>query len=104
MKAKLYKSENGTKYLNFQPKGGLFCSIPVITSGSRDKHNAWTWNGSFEKPTVRPSVKITNPVDGVVEHYWLNDGIAKMLSDCTNGLANQEVKLMDVKDIEVLNN
>lgn len=99
MKAKL-ENRNGIDYLSFTPVGmSIHTTIPVITKGSRDDANAWSWNGSLETPTVRPSVKTqyTNEKgENVIIHYWLNDGICQCLSDCTDGNANRNLILNDV--------
>lgn len=74
--------------------------MPVITSGSRDKANAWTWNSDLEKPTIRPSVRTnyTNEKgEDVIIHYWLNDGICQCLSDCTDGNSCKYLQLKDIK-------
>ena len=87
-------------YLEFTPKGMSFpISIPVITKGNRNELNAWTWNGSLEKPTVRPSVRTayTNNNGKFVEiHYWLNDGVCQCLSDCTDGNAGKNLELKNI--------
>lgn len=100
MKAKL-ENRNGIDYLSFTPEGMPFATmIPVITKGNRDKANAWTWNGSLDKPTVRPSVrtKYTNSEGVATEvHYWLNDGICDCLGDCKDGNAGKKLPLLDCK-------
>lgn len=35
----------------------------------------WEWNGSREKPTVRPSVRLKDGRDNSHWHGWLTDGI-----------------------------
>lgn len=100
MKAKL-ENRHGVDYLTFRVEGiKVPTTIPVITKGSRENTNAWTWNGSLEKPTVRPSVK-TQYMDNksgemVIIHYWLNNGICKCLGDCTDGNANKNIPLIEV--------
>ena len=101
MKAELITRPDGTSYLLFTVKGMDFeTQLPVITKGNRDKTYAWTWNGSLDKPTVRPSVK-TQYVDRdgneVTIHYWLNDGICQCLSDCTDGNAGKNLELNDIE-------
>jgi hypothetical protein len=103
MKVKI-EERNGTKYLYFQPEGMKVMSVPVITSGSRDKTNAWTWNGDLEKPTIKPSVLHTysksydvGEYKEIKIHFWLNDGVCKCLSDCTDGNANKTLELIPVK-------
>lgn len=99
MKSKI-ENRNGVDYLSFTPQGmKLPTIIPVIKKGSRDEANAWSWNGSLEFPTVRPSVRTqyTNEKgENVVIHYWLNDGVCQCLSDCTDGNANTNLPLVDV--------
>lgn len=80
------------------PTGKL--TLPVILRGTRDGTGCWTWNGSTEAPTLRPSVR----TEGCSEksngpflcHSWINDGSAQFLSDCSHDLANQTVPLLDV--------
>lgn len=85
---------SGGLHLEFQPHGYQFpIVLPVITHGSRDAANAWTWNGSTEKPTLKPSIKTTHR-DGTVSHIWLTDGMCQHLSDSTDGLAGQTLPLL----------
>lgn len=81
-------------HLEFQPHGYPDpIRLPVITKGSRAAANAWTWNESTEKPTLKPCVKTTQP-DGSVSHIWLTDGICHHLSDSTDGFAGQSLPLL----------
>lgn len=85
---------NGKKLLKIKPTGCEFpFELPVITSGNRDKANAWTWNGSLEKPTLKPSIKRTDGITGKISHMWLNDGMCQHLGDSTDGLAGQTLPL-----------
>lgn len=100
MKAKL-KEIDGQKHLMFcidygtdDKLDGYLC-LPVITSGSRDKNNSWTWNGDLLNPTLKPSIK-TNKHDGTVMHCWLNDGKTQMLNDSTIPNKGKTVDLIDV--------
>ena len=99
MKAKL-ENIDGVDYLTFTPEGKqIHTTLPVITQGSREKNNAWTWNGDLEKPTLRPSIKTryTND-DGNEEifHCWLTDGVCQCLSDCTDGNSGKYIPLINV--------
>lgn len=100
MKAKI-NNVNGIDYLTFTPDGlNALSSIPVITKGNRDELNAWTWNGSLETPTVKPSVRTiyaNESGEQVMIHYWLIDGICHCLSDCTDGNASKLINLGDIK-------
>lgn len=85
--------------LTFQPIGYTDpISLPVILSGSRDKANAWSWNGSVEKPTLRPSVRTIHE-DYTISHFWLTDGVCIYLEDSTNGLAGMECPLNPIKKL-----
>lgn len=82
------------RFLRFFPHGyDSPLELPVITSGSRDEAKAWTWNGSTEKPTLRPSIKTTHGGSGVISHLWLNDGECQHLGDSTDGLAGKTLPL-----------
>lgn len=75
------------------PTGKL--TLPVITHGTRDGTGCWTWNGSVDVPTLRPSVLTTN--HNFRCHSWINDGQAKFLSDCSHEYANMTIDLLDVE-------
>lgn len=74
------------------PTGRL--TLPVIRSGTREGTGCWTWNGSTEAPTLRPSVLTTSPRFRC--HSWINDGQAVFLADCDHSMAGQTVPLLDV--------
>ncbi len=98
-------NRDGQDYLKFFPHGYNHpLTLPVITKGSRDKHEGavWSWNGDLEKPTLKPSIKTTHGITKEITHYWLNDGICKYLGDCTDGNANKELplKAMTKKDMD----
>lgn len=96
MKTKL-REYNGRTLLTFQPHGYDYpIELPVITSGNRDKANAWTWNGDKEKPTLRPSIRTKHGGSGLISHMWLNDGVCQHLDDSTDGLAGRTLDLQDL--------
>lgn len=76
-------------------------TLPVIQHGTRAGTGCWTWNGSTDAPTVRPSV-LTKGHDFRC-HSWINDGSAQFLSDCSHDLANTTVPLLDVDAAETPN-
>jgi len=73
--------------------------IPVITSGDRAGTPCWTWNGSIDKPTLKPSI-LTRAYDGpnvsVLCHSFVTDGMVRFLKDCTHEFAGKTVELLDV--------
>jgi hypothetical protein len=82
--------------LEFMPHGYFFpISLPVILHGNREKAKSWTWNGSLEKPTLKPSIRTRHP-DGTMSHIWLIDGMCIHLEDSTDGFAG---KILPLKDL-----
>lgn len=72
--------------------------IPVQTKGARAGTGNWTWNGSVEKPTLRPSILSDfRPNDPLVDHLWITDGKAQFLSDCSHELAGQTLDLLEAE-------
>ncbi len=70
-----------------------------------DSHHAfstppWTFNGDYEKPTIRNSILVNqgsaNPTAPVC-HSWVTDGSIQFLTDCTHAMAGQTVELPDVE-------
>ena len=87
---------DGVGYLTFKVTEEIgLMKLPVITKGTRQGTNAWTWNGSLEKPTLRPSVRTSyrNGKEMTEIHYWLNDGICQCLDDCKDGNAGKKTCL-----------
>ena len=76
--------------LNIPGPTGML-TLPVILSGKRDGTGCWTWNGSTDSPTLRPSVLTTGRDFRC--HSWINDGAAQFLSDCSHGFRGQTVPL-----------
>lgn len=76
--------------------------LPVMIGGRREGTPNWTWNGSVDQPTVKPSVLTkggTYEGDAYTEHVchsWINDGKVQFLGDCTHELAGQTVDLLNV--------
>jgi hypothetical protein len=98
MKSKL-ENINGIDYLSFKPSEEIgLMQIPVITKGTREGTGAWTWNGDFEKPTLRPSLRTSyhNGKEMTEIHYWLNDGICDCLSDCKDGNSGKKIELLEL--------
>lgn len=73
--------------------------LPVMIGGTRRGTPNWTWNGSVDKPTVKPSV-LTRGGDENGEHVchsFINDGRVQFLSDCSHEFAGQTLDLLDVE-------
>ncbi len=106
------------------PTGELF--LPVMTGNqTRAGTGCWSWNGSVEKPTLKPSVLLSSghyaanfkagdscwcsfdkeqlakgePVSGFNCHRchsFITDGKVMFLTDSTHELAGKTVELLEV--------
>ena len=66
----------------------------------------WTFNGNFEKPTIRASIlqfgyahnEKTDKYDIIIDrcHSFITDGNIQFLSDCQHSLAGQTVELPEI--------
>lgn len=100
MKSKLWYHKN-KMYLRFKPHGySHYIDLPVIKSGSREENNAWTWNGSEDAPTLKPSIKTLWP-GGTISHLWLTDGICTFLPDSSDGCAGKILSLLELTENEL---
>lgn len=97
--------------------------LPVIIKGRREGTGCWTWNGSTDLPTLRPSVLTTaghfvkgfdpekdfcwckyneqRPNEKVQFqcfrcHSWINAGLVQFLDDCSHELRNQTLALLEI--------
>ena len=63
-------------------------------------NSTWQFNGDFEKPTVRPSIKVTfskgPPRVDVVCHFHLTNGNIEFCNDCHHELSGKTVPMEDV--------
>lgn len=74
-------------------------TLPVVQgNATRRGTPCWTWNGSTEAPTLRPSVlsRYNGADHNWCCHSWITDGQVQFLSDCTHELANTTQPLLDV--------
>ena len=78
------------------PVGQLL--LPVMIGGTRAGTNNWTWNGSVESPTLRPSVLTWNERLGLRCHSWINDGRAQFLDDTSHEFKGQTVPLVNFEN------
>ncbi|MFE1574256.1 DUF6527 family protein [Comamonas odontotermitis] len=79
--------------LNIPGPTGLL-TLPVMLKGTREGSGCWTWNGSTDAPTLRPSV-LTEGHDFRC-HSWINDGNVQFLSDCSHEMRGQTTPLLDI--------
>lgn len=101
-----------SKVLATTEEGSLWFECPGCEMVHRIMHGAgagprWGWNGSKDRPTFTPSVKVTwpaNPNAGEelkewrterICHSFVTDGRIQFLSDCTHELSGQTVDLPD---------
>lgn len=66
---------------------------------SSKPETGWTFNGDFEKPTIRPSILVNGNLECPNEprcHSFVTDGMIQFLDDCTHELKGQTVKLEDI--------
>lgn len=56
-------------------------------------NSTWEFNGDLEKPTIKPSVRVTGGEFGIVCHSYVTDGEIKYLDDSTHDMAGQTVPL-----------
>ena len=90
----ILREYKGKTLLKFWPYGYEYpIELPVITSGSRKKTGAWTWNGNLEKPTLKPSIKTIDGETKKIIHIWLTDGMCYYINDSINELAGRKVPL-----------
>lgn len=74
--------------------------VPVMIGGKRAGTPNWTWNGSVDLPTLKPSV-LTRGGDAdneIICHSWINDGKVQFLNDCNHDLAGQTLDLLEVEE------
>lgn len=90
---------------------GNFYRRSFVCPGCNDTHEVdgkWTFNGDYEKPTLRASIKVRGvhipddnyPTVGTpsVCHSYVTDGKIQFLGDCTHKLVGQTVELPELPD------
>lgn len=58
----------------------------------------WTFNGSLDRPTFHPSLKVEGSNAGVptICHFFVTDGRIQFLGDCTHSMKGKTVELPDI--------
>lgn len=103
MRAKSITDGHGNQHVVFKCSG---CNEQHVIPVTGPK--AWIFNGSLDKPTLRPSIlaryhawnEATEQYDlpESICHSFVTDGQIEFLSDCTHAHAGQTVPLADVED------
>lgn len=65
----------------------------VTVDRPNDVGSQWTWNGSMDKPTFRPSVLVHERPGGHRCHSHVVDGHIQFLTDSSHHLAGQTVPM-----------
>jgi hypothetical protein len=63
-----FMPDNITMFIKYGDEQSDVCAVRVAGEG------AWQWNGSKEKPTLSPSIKVSNS-ERVLWHGFLKEGI-----------------------------
>jgi Family of unknown function (DUF6527) len=74
--------------------------IPVMIEGRREGTPNWTWNGSTESPTLRPSILTQTYRGDEVKHIchsFVTDGKVQFLSDCSHKYAGETHELNNLQ-------
>lgn len=59
-----------------------------------DQPRGWQFNGDYDRPTVSPSVRISDNA-GTICHYFIRDGKIEFCSDSPHALAGKTVDIPD---------
>jgi len=73
----------------------------IVSIGPRSFwQQMWTFNGNFDKPTIRASVLVTTklPDRELRCHSFVTDGKIEYLADCTHELAGKTVELPEINE------
>jgi Family of unknown function (DUF6527) len=77
--------------------------VPIKATPGKDGP-IWSWNGSLDKPTLTPSVRISWDFSEGRDrkhnccHFHVIDGVFHFHADCTHELKGQKVPMPDVTD------
>ena len=79
---------------------GAGCFTRCRLRGANGKPQ-WSWDGGYENPTIRPSIKAVLELNGgrptEVCHSYVKDGQIEFLGDCTHSLKGTTVSLNEVE-------
>lgn len=80
--------------MKVQKLNNLLLVKDVATDQYMPFDERWTFNGDFEKPTFRPSMRVDYR-NGLITHCFVTDGQIQYLSDCTHDMAGKTVPCVD---------
>ena len=75
---------------------GCKCRHLIPIEEGPTKGPVWDWNGSFESPTLHPSLLTHAAGDNPRCHSYVKDGTIQFLKDSTHELAGKTVELPDL--------
>lgn len=70
----------------------------IIAGVVSPNHPVWGWNGSEDKPTITPSIRVTTS-NGIC-HSFIKDGQIQFLADCWHAFRGCTVHLPDMDNID----
>ena len=72
---------------------------PPVTSRCKPLPT-WSFDGNHDRPTLAPSIlhRVTAGPKSRCNHYFVRDGRAEYLGDCTHKYAGQTLDLPDIDD------
>jgi len=77
---------------------GCECSHGIWTEGP----HKWEWNGSLNKPTFTPSIKVGfDPEGRKICHSFVNNGRIQFLTDSWHKLKGQTVDLVPADSVDI---
>ena len=85
------------------PSELVILNVQMPLSKSRKDTPNWSWNGSVEAPTLRPSL-LTNKDTDRRCHVWVTDGKVQFLNDTKHDLKGQTIPLLDIDSCRYINN
>ncbi len=77
----------------FCPGCGHVHRVPVHEGNDTD--GTWGWNGSMDRPTLSPSIRVFKGEPETTCHSFVRDGQIQFLNDCFHRLKGQTVEIPD---------
>lgn len=85
--------------MKVQKLDNLFLVKDIATNQYMPFDERWEFNGDYEKPTFRPSMRVQYG-NGVVTHCFVIAGKIQYLQDCTHDMAGKTVPCVDFEYME----